>query len=58
MYELISFDDKQKQTYGRDTFGEFGTILASDSELAIPEISDFQSTPQFEIAPPLPTSRQ
>jgi hypothetical protein len=56
MYEIISFDDQQKQTYGRDTFGEFGTILASDSELAIPELSDFQSTSQFQTAPPLPTS--
>jgi hypothetical protein len=56
MYEIISFDDQQKQTYGRDTFGEFGTILASDSELAIPELSDFQSTSELQTAPRLLTS--
>ena len=56
MYELISFDDQSKQTYGRDTFGEFGTILAADSELAIPDLSDFQSASEFKIAPHLPTS--
>ncbi len=51
MYELIHFDNhSQNETYGRDAFGEFGTILASDSDLAIPELSDFQSDPQLPIA--------
>lgn len=51
MYELIQFDNQaQNQTYGRDAFGEFGTILATDSDLAIPELSDFQSDPQLPIA--------
>jgi hypothetical protein len=50
MYELINFENQpQNQTYGRDAFGEFGTILASDSDLAIPELSDFHSDPQFQI---------
>jgi hypothetical protein len=52
MYELISFDDHQTQTYGQDAFGEFGSIFASDTELAIPGLSDFQSDPQFAVAPP------
>lgn len=51
MYELISFDNQQQnQTYGRDAFGEFGTFFATDSDLGIPELSDFQSDPQFPIA--------
>jgi hypothetical protein len=38
MYELIYFDNPaQSETYGRDAFGEFGTILATDVDLAIPE---------------------
>jgi hypothetical protein len=46
MYELIYLDNPaQSETYGRDAFGEFGTILATDLELAIPE-PDFQSDPQ------------
>lgn len=46
MYELIQFDNQaQNQTYGRDAFGEFGTILATDSDLAFPELSDFQIGP-------------
>jgi hypothetical protein len=49
MYELIHFDKSQNETYGRDAFGEFGTILASDSDLAVPELSDFQSDPQLPI---------
>ena len=46
MYELIHFQS-QDDTYGRDTFGEFGTLLATDADLAIPELSDFQSQPQL-----------
>lgn len=48
MYELIQFDNHgnhaQNETYGRDEFGEFGTILATDSEFAIPD-PDSQSDP-------------
>ena len=40
MYELIHL---QHDTYGRDAFGEFGTLLATDADLSIPELSDFQS---------------
>jgi hypothetical protein len=50
MYELIHFDNpSENETYGRDAFGEFGTILATDSELAIPELSDFQSDPDPQL---------
>lgn len=46
MYELIQFDNHaQSETYGKDAFGEFGTILATDFDLAIPE-PDSQSNPQ------------
>jgi hypothetical protein len=48
MYELIHFHNQsQDETYGRDAFGEFGTLLATDADLAIPELSDFQSQPQL-----------
>jgi len=51
MYELIYFDNHALcETYGRDAFGEFGTILAKDSDLAIAE-PDFQSEPQLPSAP-------
>ena len=40
MYELIHL---QHDTYGRDAFGEFGTLLATDADLSIPDLSDFQS---------------
>ena len=44
MYELINFENQpQNQTYGRDAFGEFGTLLATDADLSIPDLSDFQS---------------
>ena len=44
MYELIHLHNQsQHDTYGRDAFGEFGTLLASDADLSIPELSDFQS---------------
>ena len=38
MYEIIHFDNHaQTETYGRDSFGEFGTLLATDSDRSIPE---------------------
>jgi hypothetical protein len=44
MYELIHFHNQsQHDTYGRDAFGEFGALLATDADLSIPELSDFQS---------------
>ena len=47
MYELIKFDNHaQSETYGKDAFGEFGTILATDFDLAIPE-PDSQSDSQL-----------
>ena len=47
MYEIIYFNiESQKETYGRDAFGEFGTLLSTDSDFAIPDIYDFQSEPQ------------
>ena len=46
MYELINFGNHARsETYGRDAFGEFGTILAEDYDLAIPE-ADFQAYDQ------------
>jgi hypothetical protein len=46
MYEIIHFDNHaQTETYGKDSFGEFGTLLATDSDLSIPE-PDSQSEPQ------------
>ena len=50
MYELIDFDNHaQSETYGRDAFGEFGTILSTDFDLGIPE-ADSQSDPQLPSA--------
>ena len=50
MYEIIYFNiESQKETYGRDAFGEFGTLLSTDSDFAIPDIYDFQSEPQYQI---------
>ena len=50
MYEIIYFDNHARsETYGKDAFGEFGTILAKDSDLAIAE-PDFQSDPQLPSA--------
>ena len=44
MYELIQLPNQsQHDTYGRDAFGEFGTLLATDADLSIPDLSDFQS---------------
>ena len=46
MYELITFDNHaQNETYGKDAYGEFGTILATAFDLAIPE-PDSQSEPR------------
>jgi hypothetical protein len=46
MYELVKFDNHaQSETYGKDAYGEFGTILATACDLAIPE-PDSQSDPQ------------
>ena len=46
MYELINFGNHARsETYGRDAFGEFGTILAGDYDLAIPG-ADFQEDNQ------------
>jgi hypothetical protein len=48
MYELIKFDNHaQSETYGKDALGEFGTILATDFDFAVPE-PDSQS----DLQPP------
>ena len=38
MYEIIHFNNHaETESYGRDSFGEFGTLLAPDSDLSILE---------------------
>ena len=57
MYEIIHFD-AQNETYGRDSIGEFGTLLATDSDLSIPEPdaqSELQLPSNHNVSPEDPT---